>query len=68
MRTGTLEMFGEFEIIIQNQVLVLYSLLRTRLAYDPLDKSTWKIERIHMPWHQREDAKTFAPKVGYRSS
>ena len=34
-----------------------------RLGMDPLDKSTWTKERVHMPWHKRESVSTFAPKV-----
>lgn len=34
-----------------------------RLGLDPNDKSTWDRERIHMPWHKRENVSTFAPKV-----
>jgi hypothetical protein len=34
-----------------------------RLGLDPNDKSTWTRERIHMPWHNREEVATFAPKV-----
>ncbi|KAH9920464.1 uncharacterized protein B0H18DRAFT_593712 [Fomitopsis serialis] len=35
----------------------------TRLGLDPVDKSTWDRERIHMPWHKREAVSTFAPKA-----
>jgi len=34
-----------------------------RLGLDPNDKSTWDRERIHMPWHKRENVSTFAPKA-----
>ncbi|KAF9073822.1 hypothetical protein BDP27DRAFT_1360062 [Rhodocollybia butyracea] len=34
-----------------------------RLGFDPNDKSTWNRERIHMPFHHREEVATFAPKV-----
>ncbi|KAF8442887.1 hypothetical protein L210DRAFT_3620562 [Boletus edulis BED1] len=34
-----------------------------RLGLDPNDKSTWDKERIHMPWHKRENIASFAPKV-----
>lgn len=39
--------------------------LWTRLGCDPDDKSTWPTDRdrIHMPVHNREAVKTFAPKV-----
>ncbi|EGN98483.1 hypothetical protein SERLA73DRAFT_110000 [Serpula lacrymans var. lacrymans S7.3] len=36
-----------------------------RLGCDPNDKSTWPTDkdRIHMPWHNREDVASFAPKA-----
>lgn len=34
-----------------------------RLGLDPTDKTTWDRERIHMPWHKKEEVATFAPKV-----
>ncbi|KAL0950803.1 hypothetical protein HGRIS_007568 [Hohenbuehelia grisea] len=35
-----------------------------RLGLDPNDKSTWDgRERIHMPWHSREEVRSFAPKA-----
>ncbi|KAK7449293.1 hypothetical protein VKT23_013436 [Stygiomarasmius scandens] len=34
-----------------------------RLGLDPNDKSTWNQERIHMPWHKREEVAKFAPRV-----
>ncbi|KAH7914288.1 hypothetical protein BJ138DRAFT_1133506 [Hygrophoropsis aurantiaca] len=34
-----------------------------RLGLDPTDKATWDRERIHMPWHKRENVASFAPKV-----
>ncbi|KIJ62598.1 hypothetical protein HYDPIDRAFT_157380 [Hydnomerulius pinastri MD-312] len=34
-----------------------------RLGLDPNDKTTWDRERIHMPWHKRENVSTFAPKI-----
>ena len=34
-----------------------------RLGLDPNDKSTWDKDRIHMPWHRRENVASFAPKV-----
>ncbi|PGH04218.1 hypothetical protein AJ80_08563 [Polytolypa hystricis UAMH7299] len=34
-----------------------------RLGYSPDDPSTWVRERINMPWHRREDVKTFSPKA-----
>ncbi|KAI3622729.1 hypothetical protein WG66_015569 [Moniliophthora roreri] len=34
-----------------------------RLALDPHDKSTWTRERIHMPFHRREEVARFAPKA-----
>ncbi|EGN98485.1 hypothetical protein SERLA73DRAFT_169439 [Serpula lacrymans var. lacrymans S7.3] len=34
-----------------------------RLGLDPNDKATWDRERIHMPWHRRENVASFAPKV-----
>jgi len=35
-----------------------------RLGLDPADKSTWAgRERIHMPWHQRQEVRVFAPKA-----
>ncbi|EIW80897.1 hypothetical protein CONPUDRAFT_123655 [Coniophora puteana RWD-64-598 SS2] len=34
-----------------------------RLGLDPTNKDTWDRERIHMPWHKREDIATFAPKA-----
>ncbi|KIK71344.1 hypothetical protein GYMLUDRAFT_147615 [Collybiopsis luxurians FD-317 M1] len=34
-----------------------------RLGLDPNNKSTWGKERIHMPWHRREEVATFAPKA-----
>lgn len=34
-----------------------------RLGYSPTDKSTWVSERINMPSHRSESAKTFAPKA-----
>lgn len=39
--------------------------LWTRLGYNPDDKSTWPIDKdhIHMPVHNREAVKIFAPKV-----
>ncbi|KAJ8454099.1 hypothetical protein ONZ45_g19437 [Pleurotus djamor] len=35
----------------------------TRLGLDPNDKNTWKEERIHMPWHRREEVARYAPKA-----
>lgn len=35
----------------------------TRLGYDATDKSTWEQHRIHMPTHQRMEAKEFAPRA-----
>ncbi|KAF7437128.1 hypothetical protein PC9H_003962 [Pleurotus ostreatus] len=35
----------------------------TRLGIDPDDKTTWYKERIHMPWHKREQVAKFAPKA-----
>lgn len=34
-----------------------------RLGYSPTDKSTWAKERINMPHHRSEPARTFAPKA-----
>ncbi|KAH7927758.1 hypothetical protein BV22DRAFT_1103457 [Leucogyrophana mollusca] len=34
-----------------------------RLGLDPTDKTTWDRERIHMPWHKRENVADYAPKV-----
>jgi hypothetical protein len=34
-----------------------------RMGLDPDDKTTWDRERIHMPWHKREQVSKFAPKV-----
>ncbi|KAJ7596680.1 hypothetical protein C8J56DRAFT_293624 [Mycena floridula] len=34
-----------------------------RLGLDPDDKTTWDRERIHMPFHKRENVATFAPKA-----
>jgi hypothetical protein len=34
-----------------------------RLGLDPNDKSTWNQERIHMPFHRRQEVAVFAPKV-----
>ncbi|KAK1232083.1 hypothetical protein PQX77_004801 [Marasmius sp. AFHP31] len=34
-----------------------------RLALDPNDKTTWERERIHMPFHRREEVARFAPKA-----
>ncbi|KDQ51201.1 hypothetical protein JAAARDRAFT_62621 [Jaapia argillacea MUCL 33604] len=34
-----------------------------RLGLDPNDKRTWDRERIHMPWHKREEVAKFAPHV-----
>ncbi|KZW01093.1 hypothetical protein EXIGLDRAFT_830282 [Exidia glandulosa HHB12029] len=34
-----------------------------RLGFDPLDKSTWTVERTHMPDHKRERVEEFAPKA-----
>lgn len=35
----------------------------TRLGYDPLDKSTWAKDRIHMAWHHAVEARKMAPKA-----
>ena len=32
---------------------------------NPDDKATWNQEKVHMPWHRREEVRTFAPKVSY---
>ncbi|KAL2871706.1 uncharacterized protein BJX67DRAFT_342849 [Aspergillus lucknowensis] len=34
-----------------------------RLGYSPTDKSTWEKEKINMPRHFAESARTFAPKA-----
>ncbi|EEB98224.1 hypothetical protein MPER_02310, partial [Moniliophthora perniciosa FA553] len=34
-----------------------------RLALDPHNESTWTKERIHMPFHRREEVARFAPKA-----
>lgn len=34
-----------------------------RLGLDPKDKETWDRERIHMPFHKREEVVKFAPKA-----
>ncbi|KAK7690249.1 hypothetical protein QCA50_006904 [Cerrena zonata] len=34
-----------------------------RLDLDPNDKSSWKQERIHMPFHKKETVASFAPKA-----
>lgn len=39
------------------------STMWTRLGLDPNDRATWDRERIHMPYHKREEVATFAPKV-----
>jgi len=35
----------------------------TRLGYDPLDKSTWEKDRIHMAWHHALPARQMAPRA-----
>lgn len=34
-----------------------------RLGYKKDDPSTWKVERVNMPWHKTEPVQTFAPKA-----
>ncbi|CAE6421032.1 unnamed protein product [Rhizoctonia solani] len=34
-----------------------------RLGFDPNDKSTWTIERIHQPWHRKVLAEDIAPNA-----
>ena len=47
----------------QEQVDKLTSTLWTRLGMSPSDKSTWRDERINMPWHTTFPANEFAPKA-----
>ncbi|KAL0578023.1 hypothetical protein V5O48_003973 [Marasmius crinis-equi] len=34
-----------------------------RLGLDPSDRTTWDRERIHMPFHEREEVARFSPKA-----
>ena len=37
--------------------------LWVRLDLDPNEKSTWNLERTHMPYHRLEPVANFAPRV-----